>query len=36
MTNLKCPHCRRYLTFSEQIERHCVECGKDTDKAVKR
>lgn len=32
---LICPHCRRALTISEQIERHCVECGKDTDKQVK-
>lgn len=32
MTNLKCPHCRRCLTFSEQVERHCIECRRDTDK----
>lgn len=31
-----CPHCLRPLTIAETIERHCVECRKDTDKAVKR
>lgn len=35
MTRLIRHHGCSALTVAEQIEHHCVECGKDTDKQVK-